>query len=126
MSQRIERSKRNVFMREDFEDLGRYDQIGRALHLLIKEKMLIRIGHGLYAKAKKSSLSDKIVPVKSLPDLAKEALERLGFETTPSRLQCDYNAGRTTQVPTGRVIGVKGRVKRKIGYDGIYVSYENV
>lgn len=113
-------------MRGDFEDLGRYDQIGRMLHLLIKEKMLIRIGHGLYAKAKKSSLSDKIVPVKPLPDLAQEALERLGFETAPSTLQCDYNAGRTTQVPTGRVIGVKGRVKRKIGYDGVYVSYERV
>ncbi|MCB1551892.1 MAG: hypothetical protein KDJ26_07840 [Alphaproteobacteria bacterium] len=126
MSQRIDRSKQNVFMRGDFEDLGHYDQIGRALHALIKEKMLIRIGHGLYAKAKKSSLSGKVVPVKPLPDLAKEALERLGFETAPSRLQCDYNAGKTTQVPTGRVIGVKGRVKRKIGYDGIYVSYERV
>lgn len=122
MSQRIVRSKRNVFMRGDFEDLGCYDQIGRALHLLIKEKMLIRIGHGLYAKTKKSSLSDKIVPVKPLPDLAKEALERLGSFKAAVRLY----AGRTTQVPTGRVIGVKGRVKRKIGFDGIYVSYERV
>lgn len=43
--------KQNVFMRGDFEDLGRYDQIGRMLHLLIKEKMLIRIGHGLYASS---------------------------------------------------------------------------
>lgn len=28
---RIKRSKRDVFLREDFDDLGGYDQIGRAL-----------------------------------------------------------------------------------------------
>jgi len=35
-----------------------------------------------------------------------------------------YNEGRTTQVPTGRVVGVKGRVKRKIGYAGKYITFE--
>ena len=34
VSYRIARSKQNVFVREDFEDLGGYDQIGRALRLL--------------------------------------------------------------------------------------------
>ena len=32
--------------------------------------------------------------------------------------------GKTTQVPTGPVIAVKGRISRKIGYGGTYVSYE--
>jgi hypothetical protein len=36
----------------------------------------------------------------------------------------DYNAGRTTQVPTGRVVGVRQRVRRKIGYNGISLSFE--
>ena len=31
---------------------------------------------------------------------------------------------KTTQVPTGPVIAVKGRISRKIGYGGAYVSYE--
>jgi hypothetical protein len=35
-----------------------------------------------------------------------------------------YNAGRSTQVPTGRVIAVKSRISRKIGYDGNYVAFE--
>jgi hypothetical protein len=36
----------------------------------------------------------------------------------------DYNAGRTTQVPTGRLIAIKGRVSRKIGYNGSYINFE--
>jgi len=36
----------------------------------------------------------------------------------------DYNAGRTTQVPTGRVVGVRQRVRRKIGYNGFTLSFE--
>ena len=66
----------------------------------------------------------ELVPVVPLPELAKEALVRLGIQTVPSRMEIDYNAGKTTQVPTGRVIAVKGRISRKIGYCGFYVSYE--
>ncbi|MCK5375217.1 MAG: hypothetical protein KAJ40_08025 [Alphaproteobacteria bacterium] len=124
VSYRIARSKQNVFVREDFEDLGGYDQIGRALRLLAKSETLIKIGYGLYAKAKKSTLSSKTVPVKPLPSLAKEAIERLGLKTSSSKLERDYNAGRTTQVPTGRLIAVRGRISRRIGYNGAYVSYE--
>jgi hypothetical protein len=36
----------------------------------------------------------------------------------------DYNVGETTQVPIGRMIAIRGRVNRKIGYGGAYVSYE--
>ena len=124
VSYRIARSKQSVFVREDFDGLGGYDQIGRALRQLAENEKLIKIGYGLYAKAKKSSLSGKAVPVKPLPDLAKEAIERLGLAARPSQLERDYNAGRTTQIPTGRLIAVKGRISRRIGYNGAYVSYE--
>ncbi|MEI6757935.1 MAG: hypothetical protein FDX18_11485 [Chlorobium sp.] len=121
---RIARKRCAVFVRDDFKDLGDYDQIGRALRNITKEGRLVRLGYGLYAKAKKSSLTGEIVPVAPLPVLAKEALGRLGIQTAPSRLEKEYNEGKTTQVPTGRLIGVKGRINRKIGYGGAYVSYE--
>ena len=124
ISARMTRKTSSIFVREDFEDLGGYDQIGRILRNFINAGKIIKIGYGLYAKAKKSSLTGKIVPVAPLPTLAKQALERLGVETALSRLEKDYNAGRTTQVPTGRLIAVKGRVSRKIGYGGVYISYE--
>jgi len=46
---------------------------------------------------------------------ATEALKKLKIEVVSSSLYQAYNQGQTTQVPTGRVIGVKGRVARKIG-----------
>lgn len=124
VSARIARKNEAVFVREDFEDLGGYDQIGRILRQLAAEEKLIRIGYGLYAKAQRSMLTGELVPVLPLPDLAREALNRLGIQTGISKLTRDYNAGLTTQVPTGRKIAIKGRVSRKIGYDGTYVSYE--
>jgi hypothetical protein len=124
ISSRIQRKKESVFLREDFADLGGYDQVGRCLRELTAQGRLIKIGYGLYAKAKKSSLTGQIVPLAPLPILAKEALERLGVEIAVSRLEQDYNAGLTTQMPTGRLIAVKGRVSRKIGYGGAYVNFE--
>jgi len=122
---RIARSKLNVFVREDFADLGGYDQIGRALRELVSKQSLIKIGYGLYARAQTSPLLGRIIPVKTLSILAKEALERLGITVSPSSFEQAYNSGLSTQVPTGRVIAVKGRVSRKIGYDGKYISFEH-
>ena len=121
---RIVRKKCTVFVREDFKDLSDYDQVGRALRNIAKDGRLIRLGYGVYAKAEKSSINGELVPVAPLPILAKEAMARLGIKTAPSRLEMDYNAGKTTQVPTGRLIAVRGRVNRKLGYGGVYVSYE--
>jgi len=61
-----------------------------------------------------------MIPAKPLPALAVEVLSRLKVETAPSRFARAYNAGTSTQVPTGRVIAVKGRFSRKIGYGGKY------
>jgi len=121
---RIARKKTAIFVRDDFSDISDYDQVGRALKNLTKEGRLIRLGYGVYAKAKKSPINGEAVPVAPLPTLAKEALQRLGIETAPSSLEQAYNAGQTTQVPTGRRIGVKGRVSRKLGYRGAFISYE--
>jgi len=119
---RIDRKRGDVFLRADFEDLGGYDQVGRVLRELVRKGRLVRVGQGLYARARPSTSGDA-VPVGGLSAL-KEALRRVGVETLPSRLEQDYNAGRTTQVPTGRVVGVTRRVRRKVGYGGINLSFE--
>ena len=122
--ERIARKRTDVFFRKDFKDLAGYDQVGRALRQLVREGQLVKIGYGLYARAKRSSLSGKTIPNKTLPKLATEALNRLNVKVSPSQSNRDYNEGRTTQVPTGRVIGVGQRISRKIGYNGKYVSFE--
>jgi hypothetical protein len=121
---RIARKQSSVLLRSDFDDLGGYDQIGRALLDLTRKGKLIKIGYGLYAKAKVSKLTGKIVPVESLPILARKALGRLGVTPKPSQAESDYEQGRSTQVPTGRLIGVDKRVSRKISYNDIAVQYE--
>ena len=121
---RVERKRGSVFLREDFGDLADYDQVGRSLRRLVAKGKLVKIGYGLYARATRSPLSGNTVPEKSLPSLATEALRRLKVEVRPSREARAYNEGGSTQVPTGRVLAVKGRISRKIGYDGKYVSFE--
>lgn len=122
---RVSRSKEAVFTPRDFLDLSDRDQIGRALRELIKDGVLIKFGYGLYAKAEKSPYSGKIVPAKPLPSLAEDALKKLGVTVLPSSAQMAYNSGKTTQVPTGRVIGIKGRVRRKMSYNGQTVTFEH-
>jgi hypothetical protein len=123
---RIVRKKESVFLRNDFLDLGGYDQVGRALKHLSEDGKLIRIGYGLFAKAKVSSLTGETIPILNLPSLAKEALGRLGVTTLPSKAETEYNEGRPTQIPTGRLIGVKNRINRKISYKGATINYEYI
>ena len=120
---RIAHKRGDVFLRADFDDLGGYDQVGRVLRLLVRRGELMKIGFGLYARAVQSPFSDSPVPPQGLTTLT-EALKRLDVRTTPSRLEQDYNAGRTTQVPTGRVVAVARRVRRKLGYNGFFLSFE--
>src|SRR3989339_223351 len=108
-----------VFLRSDFEDLGDYDQVGRVLKNLVQESKIIKLGYGLYARAEISSLNGQVIPEKNLPELAAEALKRLGVTVTTSSSEKEYNAGLSTQVPTGRLIAVKGRVVRKIGFGDV-------
>jgi hypothetical protein len=121
---RIDRKRGDVFLRADFEDLGGYDQVGRALRQLVRDGRLMKIGSGLYARARPSALDGTPTPAKGLRALADEALRRLGIKPAPTRLEQDYSAGKTTQVPSGRRVAVNRRVRRKIGYNGVVLSFE--
>lgn len=93
---------------------------------MIKLGKLIRISKGVYAKGIKSDLIGETIPEAPLPVLAKEVLKRLGIGITPSKLEVDYSLGRTTQVPTGRVIGVTKPTSRKIYWGGVTIEFELV
>lgn len=123
---RIISRKDNIFLRSDFEDLGGYDQVGQALKKLVLQEKLVKIGYGLYSKTKISFISGQLTPIASLPILAKEALKKLGVKTCQSSLEKEHSLGLSTQVPTGRLIGVVGRVSRKIKYKNAYIGYERV
>jgi hypothetical protein len=126
VAKRISRKRGDVFMRTDFADLGGYDQVGRALRGLVSKGQLMKVGYGLYTRTRPSLLDGAPTPAKNIRELATEALGRIGVKTGLTRLEQAYNAGASTQVTTGRVVGVFGRVRRKISYNGLPLSYERV
>ena len=107
---RIDRKRGDVFLRADFGDVGGYDQVGRVLRDLVRKGQLVRVGQGLYVRASRSITNGEPLPARGLATLT-EALGRVGIETVPTRLEQAYNAGETTQVPTGRV-KIMGRALR--------------
>lgn len=126
---RIKRSVANreadVFLRTDFEVFGSTAQVGRALAELRNEGVLVKLGVGVYAKAKPSVLSGKPIPVKPLEVLAPEVLKKFGVQVGESRQTREYNSGGSTQIPAGVVFSIgKSRIQRKLGFNGKLVRYE--
>src|SRR6185437_13840435 len=121
----IGRSTAEVFLRGDFREIGSYSEIGKALAALRREGKLIRLGYGVYAKARPGSLSGRPVPRQPLESLAREALDKLGVPAEPGRAAREYLAG-STQIPmavsfdTGR-----RRITRRLRVGAREVRYEN-
>jgi hypothetical protein len=126
METRINRRKGDVVLRADFADLGDYDQVGRVLRILVKEEILVKLGQGIYAKAKRSALTGELVPQGGIIQATREALTKLGVKVLPSSLERAYNADSSTQVPTSRLIGTNKRVRRVIRYGSVQMSFEHI
>ena len=116
--------KRNIFVREDFAKFGGYDQVGRALLELTKEGELLRIGYGLYAKARKNRLTNRpmLACEGGFIEAAREALDLLGVKWSPSELEEKYNSNLTTQIPINPKVNIKGRFNRKIFKDNLVLQ----
>ncbi len=59
---RLKRSKRYVFTRDDFKDIAGYDQVGRVLRELVREGQLLKVGYGVYTKARRNGITGKVMP----------------------------------------------------------------
>src|SRR5882672_673610 len=81
IEERIARKKgEDVFLPREFTDLGDYDQVRRALRSLVRDKRLVRLGYGVYARAIVSRLSGEalLFHPTGLRGAAREALDKLG------------------------------------------------
>ena len=130
ITNRIRRSIRNrsdlVFRPSDFQSFGSEASVKRALKELTDIGVLVRLGVGLYAKAKPSVISGKPIPIQPLEVLGPQALTKLGVRLKASLQTAEYNAGRSTQIPIGIVVNIgKQRISRKIGFNGKFIKYEN-
>jgi hypothetical protein len=100
------------------------DEGSTANAVMVRETLRLLWEADSYARTRPSVLDGKPTSTKGMRELAGQALGRLGIETVPIRMERDYNAGRTTRVPMGDVIDVRGRMRRQIRYNGFPLSYE--
>ncbi len=112
------RKNEDVFLTREFKKLGGEDQVIRALRTLVKEGRLVRLGYGVYGRARKSTLSGRAVLTSNegFLGVAQRALDKLGVKWEPTEAQRAYNEGRSTQVPVNPVVRVKGRFTRHLRY----------
>ena len=121
----VGRSKRDVFLRADFADLGSPSRVPRALNEMINKGKLVRIGYGVYAKAIPSAITGSPIPRKTLESLVVEALEALGIPSELGAARSAYATGSTGQVPMSVTISTGSRrVNRKLKLGNREVIYE--
>jgi hypothetical protein len=125
MKRAIARRQDDVFVRAEFADMGSEAQVSRALRGLLARGFIVKLGVGIYAKAKKSVLSGNAIPVKPIDVLAPVALRKLGVDVYPSRAAQAYSSGATTQIPAGNVLNIGNqRIVRRLGFGNQTIVYE--
>lgn len=122
---KIKRSSSSVFLRNEFDKLGDYRQVSRAVSEVTASGMLIRVGFGLYAKARPSTLDGKPVPTLPLLNIGLEIMKKIGIQADVGRDTKDLREGRSSQVPMLPIINIgKARVSRKIIVGKREIVYE--
>ena len=122
---KIKRSTSSVFLRKEFDKLGDYRQVSRAVNEVAASGMLVRVGFGLYARARPSTLDGKPVPTTPLLNIGLEVMQKIGVRADVGKDAKDLREGRSTQVPMLPIINVgRSRVSRKIAVGKRQVVYE--
>lgn len=123
---RITRKRDDVFLPRDFADIGGGSQVLRALRALVREKRLVRLGYGVYARTEPSPLTGQpmLTAKNGFIDAARQALDKLGVPWEPTEWERAYNEGRITQVPINPAVCVKGRFGRKLCYRSMELMIE--
>ncbi|BDX20917.1 hypothetical protein TUM22923_02380 [Polynucleobacter sp. TUM22923] len=122
---KIKRSTSPVFLRKEFDRLGDYRQVSRAVNEVTASGVLLRVGFGLYVKARASSLDGQPVPTTTLLNIGLEVMRKIGVEADIGNDAKDLREGRSTQVPMLPIINIgRSRVSRKIAIGKREIVYE--
>ncbi len=122
----IQTLKGSVVLRADLKDLGSPRQVSRALKAFVEDGDLVKLGSGVYAKARSSKYIDQLVIRSGFTDACIETLERLNVDWEPSQAIKDYNEGKSQQVPARFEIRLKSRFRRKIAYGKLILRIEGM
>lgn len=126
MLRSIARRKDDVFIRNELAALGSEAQVSRALRGLLKRGLIVKLGVGVYAKAKKSVLSGMPIPVQPVAVLAPIALRKLGVKIFSPEVTQAYSSGNSMQLHASNVINIGNRrINRKLGFGKQTIAYES-
>lgn len=98
----------DVFLPREFSDLSGQDQVPRALRMLVKDGRLIRLGYGVYARARRSRLSGRpmVDSASGFSSAALQASTKLGVPWELSATVLAFNEDRSTQIPVNPAVKV--------------------
>lgn len=113
----------DVFVPNDFTDLGNGSQLRRALGALVKEGVLGRLGWGVYVRLETNPLGGLMMTT-DFGGAVRQALRKLGVPFQETDTVDDYNACKTTQVQANTVLAIGTRFRRTLSYDGMKAEFE--
>lgn len=120
----------HVFSRSDLtQEHSNQEQLrlNRALHAFMEEGIIIKIAHGLFAKAEPIKIPGRgmqAVLTEPFETIGAEALDKLGVKWELGSAIRDYNEGKTTQVPAVFSVRLKSRFRGSIHADGRKLVFE--
>jgi len=103
-------------------------RLNRALKTFISEGHILKISHGLYAKAMNMKFPDgkvKTVLRDSFESVAIQALDKLGVEWELGQAIQAYNRGETTQIPVVFSVQLRSRFRGNISAEGKTLIFED-
>lgn len=120
IEERLAQSSEDVFLTREFSDLGDKRQVLRGLSIVVRDGKLIRIGYGVYARARMSSLTGQpmLAAREGFVSVSRQALTKLGVAWDITELERAYIEGRSNQIPMNAVVQIKGRFSRQLSYRG--------
>lgn len=124
MKRSITKKKGTVVLTRDFLDFGSKPSVAAALKELVAQRVLCRLGYGVYGKLHYLPELDRYGLKRPFEGMVEEAFDRLGVEFSIGQARQDYLEGKTNQVPMGVSFLVHGRFARTLALGGLKVVYE--
>jgi hypothetical protein len=107
----VQRGKGNLFFTADFHDLGANDAIRKGLSRLTKEKLLVRLGPGIYLFPDYDPELGILYP--STEEIAEAIARHEKARIIPTGSQALYKLGLSTQIPM-KVVYLTDGMRRTI------------
>jgi len=125
MLRSIGKREGEILLRRDFEGWASSSQVTRTLQSLLSRGVILRLGYGVYTKARPSALSGRPVPRQPLEVLAAETFQRLNLRVSPGSSLQAYARGTSPQIPMQAVFRMgQSRCCRRLGVGDRTIRYE--